>query len=223
VAGGERIYAGYIQSMSSSQWISGYPVIVVPQFYADDVIHIIQANFPEGEAKSDVRQDERIRTALEKSGKLNLGLSVELTGATYIASPNGNAMKCGIRITNRSDAKIYFPDPEKMGGQTLVYYTGGIYLLQGTQAFGYQNDGSEIKKIEWKKEWYSPLEAHQTVTRTVIEGGFPDVPEGRYRCSLIFGGPTDIVKSERNLADGSIWLGVIEVSPLEITVQRQAE
>ncbi len=172
-----------------------------------------------------MRDDERIRDALLKAGKLNPGPKVELTDVSVIQnSEEGTILEYTFKVTNMSGETLYLPDPDKMSNELFHYYTNGISL---TDVNDYRSSlWSEDKTVispepfnSWKSEWFMKVGTGQSFTRTVRLDGYSQIAESTYTCAFFYGGPLNIQKDERQLSDGRIWLGQVESSTFEIDVK----
>jgi len=225
VANGERCYLGYFLSMLSS-WLPMTPIIEGPievGLYPKDVIHIEQG-FTSDRSFKDVRSDERIKNALLESNKLSPGLQVELNEVKIASRSDTTTLSYMFTITDEDDNALYVPDPDKMGSSLFHYYTNGVYLINPnnpTASIGAENGTSNGPEPydSWNVEWFTKLDSHQSMRRSVMQGGYPNIQSGTYNCGFIYSGPTNIEKSKRLLPDGRIWIGEVRSTSLTVTIE----
>jgi hypothetical protein len=220
VVDGERCYLGYFLSTASSFLPRG-PYIHYPGFLADDVISI-ENSLLEGE--TDVRYDPRIREAFAKAGKLNLGLEITLNDAKVVNRGEVATMGYSFTITNMSDSPLFVPDPDKMGSGLFHYFTNGLFL---TRVDNPRESVWASKKPEialdpfdkWDINWFTRLDSHESMNRTVVLPGYPGLDSGVYSCQFTYSGPGWISRSDRVLNDARIWIGKVGSSTIEISIE----
>lgn len=225
VAGGERCYAGNFVSPVSS-YAPSTPVIMMDgtfNFYPQDIIFIQEGFFSRDGA--DVRDDERVREALLESGKLRESVNIELNDVEIISRRAGEAtLSYTFTITNIGDEALYMPDPDKMGSDLFHYYTNGIYLEKTdnprVSIWAEQKSVTAPQPYDsWEASWFTRLDGGESTERTVTLDGYPEIPPGTYACDFAYSGPSHIEKNERPLPDGRLWLGMIESTTFQITVE----
>lgn len=221
VANGERCYLGYFLSRFSSL-LPRSPCIFYPTFLADDVI-AIEKPLPNGE--SDVRNDPRIREVLAKAGKLNPGLKIILNDASVVNRAEVVTMSYSFTITNENDSPLYVPDPDKMGSSLFHYYTNGLWLTKiGNSQESFRASPSTVTSPEpldmWDINWFTKLNSHESINRTVLLKGYDDnrIGYGDYQCSFTYKGPGMMSKNDRLRSDGRIWIGKIDASTIVINI-----
>jgi hypothetical protein len=218
VAGGERCYLGYFLGVSS--FLPPTPQIHYPAFVPEDVIEIRKNGL---EGAIDVRNDPRIRKVFMKAGKLDPGLQITLNSAVVVNRAEVITMSYSFTITNDSDNPFYVPDPDKMGSDLFHYYTNGLILTKvenpHESVWATQKSAISLEPYhKWDINWFTRLGAHASIVRTVILSGYPEFGNGVYLCRFMYDGPKLISKSGRFLNDGRIWIGEIESSAIEISI-----
>ncbi len=214
VANGERCYLGYFFSAFSSTLPQG-PYITYPSFLPDDVIAVKGA--------TDVLNDPRIISALTQAGKINTGLRITLYNAKVISRADVVTMSYSFNITNESGNPLYVPDPDKMGSDLFHYYTNGLSLTNVNNPR--ESFWASLRKPSVKPDlnaydtnWYTRLDSHQTMSRTVLLSGFPTFGKGVYNAYFSFSGPHNIPNSDRIRADGSIWIGDVNSNTIDVII-----
>ncbi len=223
VAGGERCYLGYFISPVSSYLPAAPYIMAAPtfSFYPEDILAIYYR--PVQDAPADVRRDARIHDALSAAGKLHEGLSVALSDVTIVSRQAGETtLSYTFTVTNQDDEAVYVPDPDRMGSALFHYYTNGVYLSPGENTPSISASGKTVTAPapygSWEAAWFTRLGGGETMTRTVVLGGYPEIMPGTYRCQFTYRGPSRIAKSERTLPDGQLWLGGIPAAEYELVV-----
>jgi len=221
VADDERCYLGRFHPPFSSQMpmtpiISDYPGF---ELSPEDVIRIANSFRPDGSA--DLRDAPRIRDALSTAGKLSLGVSVTLSDVKVISRDGITDVSYTFTITNESDESLYVPDPDKMEAGLFHYYTGGI-TLAGSEVYqivlsAYDSSEAPQPHDSWDASWFTRLDSHESMERTLTFDSDQIVSEGNYSCSFRYSGPSRIEKEARTLSDGRLWIGTVESSPIEIS------
>jgi hypothetical protein len=217
---GERCYLGYFLSIASSFLPRG-PYIDYPSFLAEDVIAIEK---PPIEGETDVRNDSRIKEVFAKAGKLDMGLNIILNDAKIVDCTEVVTMSYSFTITNESNRTLYVPDPDKMGSSLFHYFTNGLFLtrIDNLHESVYASQKTEISLNpynKWDINWFTRLDSQESLSRTVLLAGYPEIPGGTYRCFFRYSGPSTISKNNRIRSDGNIWIGEIDSSIIEIMVE----
>jgi hypothetical protein len=220
VARGKRCYLGYLLSGFSSFLPHGPFISLFPSFLAADVIHIDDMRVA---GAVDLRNDTRIREALLQAGKLDLGLKVTLNDAKIINRTGDVTMSYSFSITNLSDNAIYVPDSDKMGTDIFHYFTNGLVLNDVNDphiSIGASLRSHIVPDIleKWDLDWFFKLAPGESISRTVLLSGYPEITADTYRCQFKYSGPGMISKQDRNRPDGRIWMGEIASSIIEIIV-----
>jgi hypothetical protein len=61
--------------------------------------------------------------------------------------------------------------------------------------------------------------SHESLDRTVVLPGYPDLDIGVYRGRFTFSGPNRISKIDRTRADGRIWTGEVDSNTIEVRIE----
>lgn len=220
IAGGERCYLGYLLSVFSS-FMPEAPYIQFPGLLAEDVLAIHEVRIAGIE---DVRNDSRVREVLEKAGKLDSSLRITLTDAQVFSREDVVTMSYSYTVANLSDDVLYVPDSEKMGSDIFHYYTNGLYLTKVNDPYITIGASQQLHTIpniyeKWDINWFTELKPGESLHRTVLLSGYPEVPAGAYRCFFRYSGPGMIPKKDRTLHDGRIWIGEIDSNTMEIVIE----
>ncbi len=212
VAAGERCYLGYFHSplmswLPQAPVISSYPGL---DLYPEDVIHI-DAYLLSGAV--DPRADPRIRGALERAGKLRNGVSVALSDVSVTSDNSLTRVGYTLTITNNDDAPLYVPDPGAMGAGLFDYFSGGLAVSGGdgysVVLSGYDASLAPQPHDSWDASWFTRLDGHETMQRTLSFDCGEAVSPGLYSAYVRYSGPSRIEKAERAMADGWIWVGTV--------------
>jgi hypothetical protein len=219
VARGERCYLGYLLSGFSSFLPHG-PFIRFPSVLAADVIHIDNMRVA---GAVDLRNDTRIHDILAQAGKLDLGLNVTLTDAKIVNRTDDTTMSYSFTVANLSDDALYVPDSDKMGTDYFHYFTNGLVLNDVNDQYismGASLRSHIVPDIFGKLDidWFIKLAPGESISRTVLLSGYPEIAAGTYRCQFKYSGPGMISKKDRKRPDGRIWIGEIASGSIEITV-----
>ena len=237
IANGQRCYLGYFYSMISS-YIPRGPTIQTMELrgeYREDVVHISGSMlWIPGETYVDVRDDERVANALRDAGKYSAGLRVQLNEVVIVAQSDVTTLSYTFTVTNEDDDSLYVPDPDKMGTSRFHYWTNGPYLqsLEDGTSFWSEHKATTAPDpfyswdIEWL--WFTKIESHKSMERTVVLEGYPIIPAGRYSCYFDFNSSyfglifpdifSNMDKAERALADGRIWIGHSRSNTIEVDI-----
>ena len=225
VADGERCYLGSFYT-SISSWMPKGPRIEDIDWwqYPKDVIRINRAAYFDGADFStfeDVRNDNRIRNGLLKENKFHSGLSIQLNHFDVINKPDTSTIIYTFTITNNDNDNLYVPDPELMGSDLFHYYTNGINLENETCHIWseYKTTKNPIPYDGWDINWFTRIKSKQSLQRTVILKGYPNIPNGSYSSYFMYTGPKKIGKDSRTLQDGRLWIGEIISNVVEINVK----
>ncbi len=204
-AGGEPLFLGLFFPIYSSA-MPQFPSIIAHDdfFYPTDVIALGGYGFYETTTSFD--KDHKFRTAMEKSGLLREGISVELTGLDRV---NASSLKYTFTVTNHDSENIYVMDPERMGSSRFHYYTNGVYLTQNKSYWWAENiNATPSEKIA--PNWYYKLSPGRSITRTVQLDAYNSLPSGAVSATFNFPGAR-VNKGEWQKNDGRIWLGSFRV------------
>jgi hypothetical protein len=133
-------------------------------------------------------------------------------------------MSYSFTITNESDSTLYVPDPDKMGSGLFHYFTNGLFLasIDNPHESVWASQKPEITLDpynKWDINWFTRLVSHESLTRTVLLAGYPEITGGTYRCFFRYSGPSTISKNGRIRSDGRIWIGRIDSSSVEISIE----
>ena len=221
VADDERCYLGRFHPLFSSQMpmtpiISDYPGF---ELSPEDVISI---TYPfRAESTEDLRNDPRILNALAQAGKLSLGVSVALKDVQVNSQDGITDVIYTFTVTNESDEPLYVPDPDKMGISLFHYYTGGI-ILYGSEIYStvlseYDPSVAPQSYDSWDNSWFTRLDSHESMERTLTFDSDQIVSDGNYSCRLRYTGPSYIEKEDRTLSGGRLWIGTVETNIVEIS------
>lgn len=174
-------------------------------FYPLDVIGLGGYDFFYGNTIP-LNKNREFRIALENSGLLKEGIVVDLTN---IKRENTSTIKYTFKVTNLDTENIYIIDPEKMGAPRFHYHTNGVYFRQNTNYFSAQNiDNIPSENID--SRWYYKLAPGKSISRTVKQGGYTDLPSGKVIATFSFPG-AKVQKGEWQKNDGRIWIGNFRV------------
>ncbi|MDD5190465.1 MAG: hypothetical protein PHE50_05420 [Dehalococcoidales bacterium] len=219
VAGGERCYLGHVVHIASSS-LALTPMIYYPGFLPADILEIRRNGL---DGTIDARNDPRVIEALINSGKCRAGLSVTLNEVKIVERTVIDTLSYTFTVTNRENRTLWVPDPVKMGSYNFCYYTGGIYLKSATGQYISKNSysilGSSSTILVWDRDWFTRLEAGQSMKRTMIETGFSPIFHGVYTCIFGYSGPQDIELSERRIGEEQIWLGTVAASKIVVQLE----
>jgi hypothetical protein len=218
VASGERCYLGYF--LGASSFLPPTPHIYYPALVPDDIIAIRKNGLDGAE---DVRNDPRIREVFMKAGKLNPGLSITLNEAQVIKRAEVVTMSYSFNITNESDSPLYVPDPDKMGSDLFHYFSNGLFLTRvenpGESVWASQKPTISLEPYDkWDINWFTSVSGHKSINRTVVLTGYLEISKGEYLCRFTYSGPEHISKDDRVLKNGTIWIGEVSSSTIEISI-----
>lgn len=225
IAGGERCYLGHFHSLVMS-WLPQTPTISFDpafnpglDFYPDDVIHIEKCGL---DGSEDVRNDRRIKEALSKAGKLSSGVSVMLNDVKVNSHGGTTDVSYTFTVTNEGDEALYMFDPDKTGVDLFHYFAGGLYLY-GSEVYvivlsAYDSTVQPYSYENPDVSWFTRLNRHKSMERTLTFDSDDIVSEGAYSCRVGYTGPSRIEKNDRVRSDGRLWIGAVESNPVEITV-----
>jgi hypothetical protein len=148
-------------------------------------------------------------------------LSIQLNQVDVINRPDTSTIIYTFTITNNDDDNLYVPDPELMGSDLFHYYTNGITLENETCHIWseYKTTRNPIPYDGWDINWFTRIKSKQSLQRTVILNGYPNIPIGSYSSYFTYTGPKKIEKDRRTLQDGRMWIGEIISNVVEISVK----
>lgn len=209
IANGERCYQGVFQPGYMSALYPGVLINVSPRHYPDDILAIDFVAVAPGTI--DPRTDFRVRAALMKEGKYQVGLSGELTAVKAIGPPNALTVQYTYILHNQGTETLYVLDPDRMESRLFHYFTTGTILTGENGLYGavYQQVVDPVLSSTIQERWFTAIEKGQSLTRTVTLEKYQQVPTGRYESYLVFASPFTVTKSQRLLGKGRIWLGSI--------------
>ncbi len=133
-------------------------------------------------------------------------------------------MSYSFTITNESDNPQYVPDPDKMGNSLFHYYTNGLLLTAADDSHKSYWASEKIvtgpESIEtWDISWFTKLDSHESLKRTIQLAGYPFIPDGTYECHFMYSGPSMISRDDRISSDGRIWLGKVDSNSIKINIK----
>jgi|GEM_PF-4331329 len=232
---GQRCYLGALRSHGSSFLPEATtPLIYTPDFYyPDDIVAIellrITSSGSDYKPTEDVRNDRRVLKALRENGQYHGGLNLRLDNIEVLRKNNDFSVSYTYTLTNKDTDNLYVFDPTKMGTGLFHYFTNGLGLYSPDRKVGL---GPDLKKVVEKPEksdkidmaWFSLLKSGESMTRTVILGGYPEILPDKYECSFIYHSPNTrkLSKGQFRQADGRFWIGEIGAN-LKTSVQVEGE
>ena len=218
VASNTRIYLGSFFSMFSSSPVNTL-IIKTPFFYPDDIIRI-EKTFASTQDVPDMRNDYRIKYALERHNIFTESISVKLDNAELIGRADTSTVAYSFTITNIGKLDLYVPDPEKMGPGLFNYYTTQPRIYNENLRYYPEYDSVEYPESykSWDISWYTKLCAGRSIRRYMVIKGYPYIENGSYKCNFTYDSPRWIEKNDRILTDGRIWIGEIESNTINIKI-----
>jgi len=187
-------------------------------FFPSDVLYIAPSWNRDIE---DERNNTYVEQALRNMNKLHHGLSLTVNEIQVIDNSDTATVRYTYALQNNDQDDLYVLDPEKMGTKLFHYYTNGINFRSETKYIY-----SEYKSVigpepfdSWQSDWFSKLNAGQSMERTIIIKGYPHIPNDQYSCTFQFSSPMKVEKDDRYINDGRIWIGEIQSNAQTILVQ----
>lgn len=211
IAGDERIYLGSLISSISSMTIAGPGISDCDVFYYPEDIIPIECGIRE----SDPRSDIRIKDALINDDLYHGGISVELTNISILENSDTSTIQYTYTLKNNDADDLYIFDPDLVGTHIFHYYSNGIVFWNDSTYNGIWARYKMTDNADWSTAWYSQLNSNESMTRTVVLKGYPEIPRLKYKCYLHFGTPIRIEESQRTINNIRIWLGSIQPDYLE--------
>jgi hypothetical protein len=210
LAGGERLYVGAVWSpFSSSLPPAGVPVINTPAFGAPPGVLLIELPriIRHGKKEpADPRDDPRLRKSLEAAGLLRKGMDLTLEAVEVLEGRK--SMKYVYTIRNEEDSPLHVIDPDKAGPRLFQHWTGGVALLADGWKSIVATPREEVRAPEkFDPGWMSILGKGESMRRTVILEGFPEIRPGSYEASFTFRTPPLRGVEPPKSSEGRIWKG----------------
>lgn len=244
--GEEKCYSGTLWSLfsSSSPSPSVGALIQKISFFGSDVLTIERNRATEID---EVRDDHRIIRALTAHGQYSAGLECTLDKA--VVSQTNTSATCTYTYTlrNRDRSSLYVLDPDRLGSAGFHYFTNGPRLVSVSAGSHYSTTERRLGSVsadkpstssppgalgEVDEAWLSLLRSGESMSRTVVLGGYPVPPPGTYDCVFVFSSPIRVSKDRRKLSHGNLWVGKLETSTVvnvvvgvdvEVPVHRREE
>lgn len=205
IAAGERIYLGSLLSSLSSIRYAGPSIMDFSiTYYPEDIIPIEY-----GVMENGPRSDIRIKNALINENIYHGGLELALSDIVVLENSDTSTVQYTYTLTNNDLDNLYILDPDIVGSQVFHYYTNGVVFWN--DATHYIESYYKITdNSEWSTSWFSEIKSGETITRTVILRGYPEIPRLSYKCHFRYSSPVHIEKSDRTINNIRIWLGSIQ-------------
>jgi len=200
-ADNEPLFLGYFISPLSSSMLY-FPSILAwdNMFLPNDVAKIGGfGNFH----KKDMDSNVKFKKSMENAGLLKKGIEVDLID---LKRKNSTTLKYSFKVTNLDTESIYILDPDKMGSSRFHYYTNGVNIQKDSKYF-WPNDFDSTPSDKINLSWYHKLAPGSSVTRTVSQNGYTNLPTGEVKASFVFPGASLKKSGEWRKSDGRIWLG----------------
>lgn len=210
--GAEEIYSLRIQYPHSSTFPPGSHVFLHMDVYGDFAFKISFASIEDefGNTTEDPRGDSRIRSALERDGKLREGLSVEIVSVEQ----TGTKIKTKLRLRNLDPIPYHHLDPNKMGNGLFHFFTNGLtFFNPEIPQYVYDTTVSEspVPWNYWTNDWLAEIGGNQT-KEWVFTYSLGAIPQGK-ELNFWFDFPSPhLAITSRDALDfnGSrIWLGKV--------------
>jgi len=221
IAQNERIYMGWLWSPFKTSMGTFGPSIFDTDYFPEDVIQIFSIepyNFLRYEM-SDVRDDDRIKRALQEASIFHAGLNVELASVTIVTNADTSTVQYTFTITNNDKDNLYIPDPYLMADSTFHKYTSGVVFKTNNNTYWCKNKSWQINIFEnWNPLWYKKIRTNESIKRTLTLRGYPKIPPGNYSCYFPYAAPTKIERDRRFKSDGRYWIGWVNSNILPITI-----
>ena len=205
-----RHYVGVIWPMYSSSSYRGPVIDVMPRFYPKDIVKISMGRAqPPG---PDFRLNDTITETLKDYDVFHAGITCTIDTVEIIENDSENnrcKLKYTFTIKNNDEFNLYVFDPLIMGDSHFHYYHNGVYFRTPESIYqsasGSQAPGEDDDPLTWMIK----LNSGDSVTRSVIKGGYPFIPDGTYECGFRFSGLNSTGKSSREKPDGKVWIGEV--------------
>ena len=205
-----RHYVGVIWPMYSSSSYHGPVIDVMPRFYPKDIVKISM-----GRAQPpapDFRLNDTIIETLKNYDVFHAGITCKIDTVEIIEN-DSETNHCKLRYTftikNNDEFRLYVFDPLIMGDSLFHYYHNGVYFRTPENIYqsisGSQAPGEDDNPLNWLIK----IDNGESVTRTVVKGGYPFIPDGTYECGFRLSGLNSIGKSNREKPDGRVWIGEV--------------
>jgi len=208
-AGNQRILLGSFYSMLSSTIPQGPFIGDMMMLFPEDILPM---GYYQRWGEPDLRENDKIRSALIAGGVYHGGLDVELLDMDVVENTDTSTIQYTFRVTNIDSDNLYILDPDLVGTEMFHYYTNGI-VLRDAVGHPYQ---SEYKLVagpnpydSWSENWYTRLNKGATIQRTILLKGYPQLPHGVYTGSFVFSGPSRIERNVRDHGGGRYWIGSV--------------
>lgn len=218
-ANGKASYVGCFTSPASS-YLPGVPSIDVSEasYFPGDILYI-EKGYTSG---ADIRENEKIKSALISSGIYRGGIKVNLSDIVII---NGDiaSVKYTLTFTNNDLVNLFIIDPQQTGTGLFHYFTNGpSFYNKLTQKSNWSNLKTIVRPVPYNLiqfDWYTSLPAGKTISRTVTLTGYERFTPGDYSVNMIYANPPFIPKENRENRTGRYWLGFVPTSACEVTLK----
>lgn len=170
----------------------------------------------------DLRNDQQIIDALERSNLLHHGLSCRIKNINVTPYDDYAEVVYAVTIKNNDNFDYYIPDPEKMGESDFNYYTGGLFFGNlDTHVSSFLK--WSIPNPDWNNITFHDLSvlAHGSeVTYTVRSADYYKMEKGIYSALFRFSGIKNVTTSfGLNPFNRRVWIGDVEASIDSVIVE----
>lgn len=170
---------------------------------------------------NDLRNDQRIISALKNSNLLLNGITCRIDSIKAISFSDYSEVTCTITIKNNDTINYYILDPQKMGELEFNYFTGGI---------SFQNIETRVNWfLRWSvpSDWenitindFSILKGNSEITYTFKSSDYHKMEKGMYKAQFRFCGTKQKTSEfDLNQENGRIWVGDAEADMDSILVE----
>lgn len=200
----KRLFAGYFFPIYSSSLSLG-PSILASD-YLFNPLNTIKISGSIQNSDVQAHRSEEFRAALASGGYLREGISVELLNVQKSGTKN---VMYTYKVSNPDKETILIPDPDKMGHKRFHYITNGVNLSDHITHYpAHKMTTTSFESFD--DSWYYPLKPGECLIRSVIQGGFDELPKGNFTARFTFPGyiNRDMHWKQHN---GRIWVGDLTV------------
>ena len=224
VAGGERCYLGALWTMESS-FAPESSVVLIQKFDGAFFhpnalrlsLHKIFRHGAEADSPSpfkDPRLDPRIRRALEKSGKLRLGIECTLDEVQVVPRPGGSTARYTFTVKNLEGDPLYVLDPDRLGTESFHYMTNGIVFAPKAPS---QDSPVSPSMTGFTRKPEAPvidalslLRPGASMRRTLELPVYSTIKPGAYDALFWFRSVPLPEKDREKIKEGRVWIGMVE-------------